>query len=110
MCDRDTRFSLFIGRWQPFHEGHKKLIQTVIDEGKRVCIAIRDTPIDENNPYSASERYAMIKNALPEARVIVIPDIDEVCIGRKVGYDIREIRLDEETEAISGTEIRKCST
>jgi hypothetical protein len=83
------------------------LIQSVIDEGKAVCIAIRDTALDENNPYSISERYEMIKSAFPEAKVIVIPDISEVCIGRQVGYGVREIRLDTETESISGTEIRR---
>jgi adenylylsulfate kinase len=102
-------YSLFIGRWQPLHEGHKKLIQSVLDEGKNVCIAIRDTPITPDNPYSVSERWEMIEAAFPEARIIVIPDISEVCFGRKVGYGIREIHLDETTEAISGTEIRRAT-
>ncbi len=100
-------YSLFIGRWQPLHEGHKRLIQSVLDEGKSVCIAIRDTLVSEQNPFTVNERKAMISEAFPQARIIVIPDISEVVYGRKVGYDIREIRLDGETEAISGTEIRK---
>lgn len=100
-------YSLFIGRWQPFHEGHKRLIQSVLDEGKNVCVAIRDTVVSEHNPFTAKEREAMIVSVFPQIRVIVIPDIDEVVHGRKVGWDIREIRLDEETEAISGTEMRK---
>jgi len=44
-----SKYSLMIGRYQPFHEGHQKLVQKVLDEGKKVCIALRDTPIDENN-------------------------------------------------------------
>jgi nicotinamide mononucleotide adenylyltransferase len=88
------------------HDGHRKLIQSVIDEGKRVCIAIRDTEYSPDNPYTVAQRKQMIKAAFPQARVIVIPDITEVCFGRKVGYKIREIHLDEATEAISGTEIR----
>jgi len=28
--------SLFIGRWQPFHDGHKTLISTVLGEGVKV--------------------------------------------------------------------------
>ena len=36
-----------------------------------------------------------------------LPIFAEIVIGRKVGYDIREVRLDETTEAISGTKIRK---
>lgn len=39
-------------------------------------------------------------------KVIVIPDISEVCYSRKVGWGIREIRLDKETERISATKIR----
>ncbi len=102
-----TKYSLFIGRWQPFHEGHKKLIQTVLDEGKQVCIGIRDTPISDTDPFTVEERMAMITAAFPQAKVIVLPDIEEVVYGRKVGWGVREIHLDEATEQISATEIRK---
>ena len=37
------KYSLFIGRYQPFHKGHHKLIQTVLDEGKNVCIGEETT-------------------------------------------------------------------
>lgn len=103
------KYSLFIGRWQPFHEGHKKLIQTVLDEGKNVCVAIRDTEISDKNPYTAGERKNMITRAFAgnsHVRVIIIPDIEDVVYGRDVGWGIREIRLDPNTEAISGTKIR----
>ena len=99
-------YSLFIGRWQPFHSGHKKLIQTVLDEGKNVCIAIRDTEVSKSNPYTVEERTKAIREAFPQAKVIIIPDIEEVVYGRGVGWGMREIRLDPETEAISGTGIR----
>jgi adenylylsulfate kinase len=102
-------YSLFIGRWQPFHDGHKKLIQSVLDEGKDVCVAIRDTKLSKDNPYSVEERIRMILTAFPQVKVIVIPDITEICYGRKVGYGIRELKLDEATEAISGTEIRNAA-
>ena len=96
-----------IGKFQPFHEGHKKLIQTVLDEGKNVCVAIRDTGTDENNPYTSWEREKMIRDVFPQVRIIVIPDIEEIIYGRKVGWGIREIKLDAETEAISATKIRE---
>ena len=54
------KYSLFIGRWQPLHQGHIKLIKTVLDEGKNVCVAIRDTEKSETDPYSVSERMEMI--------------------------------------------------
>jgi cytidyltransferase-like protein len=44
--------SLVIGRFQPFHDGHYALVQTLLDEGKDVVVAIRDTPFNEDNPYS----------------------------------------------------------
>ena len=49
--------SLFIGRYQPLHGGHIKLIRKVLDEeGKPVIVALRDTPIDESNPFTIKER------------------------------------------------------
>jgi len=105
--------SLFVGRWQPFHPGHKKLIETVLKKGKPVIVAIRDTEISHKNPYSVTERWAMIHRGLREygelVKIIVVPDIDEICYGREVGYDIRRVELDKETEDISGTKTREAS-
>lgn len=101
--------SLFIGRWQPFHEGHKGLIDTVLNEGKSVVIAVRDTLISEKNPYTVFERIQMIRDIYgknPNVKIIPIPDISEVIYGRDVGWSIREIRLDSKTEAISATKVR----
>lgn len=106
-------YSLFIGRYQPFHPGHKKLIEVVLREGKKVCVAIRDTEKSSENPYSVSERQGMIELALKEwikkgrVEIVIIPDVTEVCYGRKVGWGIREIKLDADTENISATKIRK---
>ena len=103
--------SLFVGRWQPFHQGHKALVETILKRGKPVVIAIRDTEIDHNNPFSTFERWSMIQKALAEygdlVKIIVIPDINEICYGRDVGYGIRKIDLDQQLENISGTENRK---
>ena len=103
--------SLFIGRWQPFHEGHKKLIEKVLKEGNDVVIAIRDTSISEKNPYIVEERMHMIRKSLwrwgvKRVKIVIIPDIDEVCYGRNVGWRIRRIRLDNQIEEISATKIR----
>jgi len=52
-----------------------------------------------------------VREAILESRVrvVVIPDITEVCYGRKVGWGIREIKLDAATERISATKIREKS-
>lgn len=101
--ERD-KHSLFIGRWQPLHEGHKKLFSTA--KGK-LLIGIRDTGVDKKNPYSVQERIDMIKKQIPDAKYVVLPDILEVCYGRGVGYDVRKIELDKKTEEISATKIRE---
>lgn len=99
--------SLFIGRWQPLHRGHITLINKVLDEGKRVLVAIRDTAIGPNNPYTVEERKKMFRKQFGDKiTLIVIPDISEFCYGRKVGYKIRRIHLSKEIEAISATKIR----
>lgn len=101
--------SLFIGRWQPFHEGHQKLIGKVLDEGGSVVIAVRDTPISESNPYTVEDRIKRIEDHYKEnerVQVISIPDIKDVCYGRDVGWGVRRIRLDSQTEEISATKTR----
>lgn len=101
--------SLFIGRRQPFHEVHKSLIDVVLKEGKKVVIAVRDTPISEDNPHSAEERVKNIRHRYkqnPNVEVITIPDITEVCYGRNVGWTVRRIRSKKVIEEISETKIR----
>ena len=105
-------YSLFIGRYQPFHDGHEALIKTVLDEGKNVCIALRDTSKSGLDPYSVFKRKFDIfrrfwkECLLGKVKIIRIPDIEEVCYGRKVGWGIREIKLHEKIESISATKIR----
>jgi cytidyltransferase-like protein len=100
-------YSLFIGRWQPFHKGHKALIDKVLEEGKKVVVAVRSTEVTEGNPYTVGERKKMIKEVYGRrVKVIEIPDVTEVCYGRKVGWSIRRVRLENQLEEISGTKIR----
>lgn len=100
--------SLFIGRWQPFHAGHKALIDSVLSEGKEVVVAIRDTPFGPNNPYSTYDRTKMIHSVYGnEVETIVIPDIAEVVHGRGVGWGVRELELPDHIEEISGTKVRE---
>ena len=105
------KYSLFIGRWQPFHEGHKVLVETALKQGKNVCIAIRNIPQSSTDPYTIKQREYMIRKALKEygerVVIITIPDIEEICIGRKVGYGVTRVKLPKMIEDISGTKIRE---
>lgn len=108
-------YSMAIGRYQclPPHDGHIKLIRKVLDEGKNVCIAIREADMSDKNPYTYNEREECFNKIFKKeienksVRIVSIPDIVEVFHGRGVGWGVREIKLDEETEKISGTKMRK---
>jgi nicotinamide mononucleotide adenylyltransferase len=110
---KDTQWSLFIGRWQPLHEGHKALFRRVINEGGKVLVAIRTVEPDEKNPFTANQIMLNIyKELQPEItagklNVIMIPDICSVEFGRGVGYDIIEHIPPAEIAEISATKIRK---
>ena len=107
MYNAHKRFALFIGRWQPFHNGHKFLVDHALSEGENVCIAIRNTEISEKNPYTAEQRAEMIRRVYGgKVEVIVIPDIKSINIGRKVGYDVNRVDPPEDIGKISGTKVR----
>jgi len=110
---KDSQWSLFIGRWQPLHEGHKELFRQVINEGGKVCVAIRDGEVNEKNPFSPSQVMTNIFNEMQaeveagKLKVIIIPDICSVEFGRGVGYDIIEHIPPSEIADISATKIRE---
>lgn len=100
--------SLYIGRFQPFHDGHTAIIRSLLDEGARPIVALRDNPLDKDNPYPLYARFkAMSALFGKQIELVGVPDFDEIVFGRSPGFDLRQIRLDEELEAISGTELRK---
>jgi len=103
-----SKYALFIGRWQPFHNGHQHIIQQALDAGKKVAIACRKTPVTESDPYTVEERIEMISNVYRGKPVIVIPipDIESVNIGRNVGYEVIRYDAPEDIEGISATQIR----
>jgi FAD synthase len=110
---KDSQWSLFIGRWQPLHTGHKELFRQVINEGGKVCVAIRDGETNEKNPFSPLQVMSNIFDEMQtevEAgtlKVIIIPDICSVEFGRGVGYDIIEHIPPAEVAEISATKIRE---
>ena len=113
MSPKEGQYSAFVGRFQPLHEGHKQLFQQVIDDGGNVLIMIRDGKVDEKNPYTTSQVYATITDfymdfiQLGRIKVIKIPDIEAICFGRGVGYDIVEWIPPAEIAEISATKIRE---
>jgi adenylylsulfate kinase len=104
--------ALFLGRYQPFHHGHKKLIEEGLRRIGQVCIAVRDTHgTDEKNPLDFHAVKARIESALWQYRgriiVVPVPNITNVYYGRDVGYVVERLLLDEATEQISASNIRR---
>jgi hypothetical protein len=107
------KYALFIGRWQTWHKGHEWLINQQLEKGKNCWVAIRDVPLDENNPKSAQEvlkelsNESFFTNNWDKIMLSIIPDIESVNYGRGVGYDVIYHEPPKEIEQISGTAIRK---
>ena len=111
--DSKIKYSMYIGRWQPWHQGHRWLIDQRLDDGKNVLICIRDIEPDEKNPWTSKEVEANLQIELKDlveqgrVKIITIPDIESINIGRGVGYDIIEHVPPEEIRDVSATNIRK---
>jgi len=106
-----AKTGVFIGRFQPLHEGHKQCISKILETHDHCIILIRCTEQSEENPFTYEQRVAMIQEAFPKAGNISCHSLPDpgadltVHIGRDVGYNL--IQLDEQTEAVSATDIRK---
>ena len=109
----EKKYSLFIGRWQPWHAGHRWLIDQRLNEGKNVWIAIRDVKPDDINPWTAHEVLMNLseelKDLIQEGRIFIsiVPDIESINYGRGVGYDIIEHVPPSDIHDISATKIRE---
>jgi len=106
------KYSMFIGRWQPWHKGHRWLIDQRLKEGKKVWIAIRNVEPNENQPWTAHEVMMNLQKELDELIqegkifISIIPDIESVNYGRGVGYEIIEHVPPSDIKQVSATNIR----
>lgn len=63
--------ALFVGRFQPFHNGHLYATQLILREAEEVIIVIgsAEKSHELNNPFTAGERIEMTRRALRAAEV-----------------------------------------
>ena len=101
-----------LGRWQPFHDGHYALFEEIIKKTGQVCIQVRDVYGVGDNPFD----FEYVKSKIVERlepkyknrfKVILVPNITNICYGRGVGYKVEEVVLPENIQKISATKIRK---
>ncbi len=59
---------VFIGRFQPFHNGHKAVIDTALEQAKEVVVVVGSSFAARNirNPFTFEERKAMIEACFTE--------------------------------------------
>lgn len=59
----EYKFCVFIGRFQPFHQAHKQVVEQALTEAEQVIIVIGSARCARNikNPWTFDERVAMIK-------------------------------------------------
>lgn len=69
---------VFCGRFQPFHNGHKAVIDRALTLAEEVVVVVGSSfqPRSINNPFTFSERKLMIKTQYPGKQVKVIPVSD----------------------------------
>jgi len=101
-----------LGRWQPFHYGHYALFEESIKKTGQVCIMVRDVQGVDDNPFDFESIKSKITERLNQKyknrfKVVLVPNITNICYGRGVGYKIEEIVLSEKIQKISATKIRK---
>jgi len=102
-----------LGRWQPWHAGHRALFDRAIAKTGQVCIMIRDCEgWHDSNPFKREEVenfiHADLKDKYEGKYIIVfVPNITNITYGRNVGYKIENEVFDEDTHSISATEISK---
>lgn len=103
--------ALLLGRYQPFHDGHRALALEAIRRVGQVCIAVRDTGgTDAKNPYGFEYVRDRIEASLADQRgrflVVPLPNITQVLYGRDVGYLIEKVDLDAALQEVSATKVR----
>lgn len=66
-----TTRGLLIGRFQPFHDGHERLVERIATEVDEVVVGIgsADASHSVRNPFTAGERLVMISNVLADKDV-----------------------------------------
>jgi hypothetical protein len=105
--------ALLLGRYQPWHAGHRALFERAITKSGQVIIQVRDCQgWNDSNPFAIDQVKNAIKRDLDpiyqgQYEIMLVPNITEIVYGRDVGYKITQETFTDEIHAISATKIRK---
>ena len=75
-------YLVFIGRFQPFHNGHKAVIDQALKQSEKVIVLVGSAKVarSQRNPFTWRERSDMIRGAFSKEerrRIIVTPILDK---------------------------------
>jgi hypothetical protein len=102
-----------LGRWQPWHAGHRALFERLIARTGQVVIQVRDVQgWQGSNPFAIDQVREFIKRDLDpiyqgQYEIQIVPNIVHIGWGRGVGYTSGEETFDDTITNISATKIRK---
>jgi hypothetical protein len=102
-----------LGRWQPWHDGHRALFERLLGKTGQVIIQVRDVQgWQGSNPFEVERVKKFIRRDLDplyqgQYEIQVVPNIVHIGWGRGVGYTACEETFDESITDISATKIRK---
>jgi len=102
-----------LGRWQPWHPGHRALFERALSKTGQVIIQIRDCQgWQGTNPFAIEQVKNFIRRDLDplyqgQYEIQVVPNVVNITYGRDVGYKIEQEVFDESIHSISATKIRK---
>ncbi len=100
-----------LGRYQPWHLGHRKLFECIVKKDLQVNIQVKDSQgLDKKNPFSFERIKKSIQKDLESfksrVKITKVPNITNIFYGRKVGYKIEKILTPKKFRDISATKIR----
>ena len=105
--------TLMLGRYQPWHAGHRALFERALAKTGQVIIQIRDCQgWNDSNPFATDQVKQFIRKDLDplyqgQYEIMLVPNIVNITYGRDVGYKIEQETFDDAIHAISATKIRE---
>jgi len=77
--------AVFLGRFQPFHNGHESVVKKYRDDYDEFCIVIGSSEKEgtKNNPLSFEERKKVIQECFPDLKVLSLADEEKDEKGNK---------------------------